>query len=340
MNVYFNENFWGCRKGRADRVPGKEIRTEKEFIWDGRMWRIPSFYVCEEGVVVDFCVRIPKEEIEAFLKKWRPKIEELTEEELPGVEQENPFSVDMPKEVRINGRKAEGFGGCGVSWIPPCLRDESEAQSANDIEEEMMEVYACDCRDGWKFVRMSVPWPEGVSAPVRSLTVRLKKAPVYDPGPHFRTDLGEEKKQVEFIHPRTGVKHTLTVQYMEQTGIPGTDLSELRSMKIRLQRIPTQLLTMFYTVEPKLSQGELRIYDCTGADPAVPEKGSAAAGISVIGGADGPTAVFFAGKTGAKDSRSEWSSACSSVRYEPVKTVEWRMEFWTESNEHMEIELL
>lgn len=337
MNVYFDENFWGCERERTDQTPGKKIPVEKEFVWDGRTWRIPAVYVCEEGLVVDFCIRIPAEEIEAFWKKWRPRIGKLSDEEQLCAEQENPLSLDVRTEVWIDGDRAEGWSGCGTSFIPPYLKDESEAHSASFIEEQMMEAYECDCRDGWKFERLSVSWPEGVQVPVHSLVFQLKKNPVSYPGPRFRTEPEEEKKQVKFIHPATGTEHILTVQSLEQIVLPEQDFSEIKSMRMRVRKTPTHLLTMFYTVEPGLPLYELQIFDCAESDPPVLEKETGAAGVSVIGGADGPTAIFFAGKTAT--GHKGWSSASSSLHYKPVSAVEWRMEFRVESSEKTEVKI-
>lgn len=338
MNVYFNENYWGCARTEPDRIPGKEIRVEKEFTWDKRRWRIPSVYVCQEGIVVDFCVRIPAEEIEAFLKKWSSRIGELTGEEELCLEQENPFHLDMREEIWINGEKAEGFSGCGTSWIPPILREEEEARSASDIEEQMMEAYACDCRDGWKFHRISVSWPEGVREPVRSLTVRLKKEPVCYAGPHFRAGMGEEKKQVKFSHPVTGKQHVLTVQKLEQTETPGLCPDQGPGGR-KILKSPTHLLVLFYTVEPELSRRELLIADCGESDPPVMERRTGAADVSIIGGADGPVAIFFAGKASSEAEQKNWQGACSSLHYEPVERAEWRMEFHVESDEEIKISI-
>lgn len=337
MNVYFDENFWGCMTDRENRVPGEKIRIEKEFAWDGRTWRIPAVYICEEGVVIDFCIRIPSEEIESFLQKWKPQMEEVTEEERVCAERENPFAADAKREVWMDGKKAEGWSGCGTSWIPVHLRDESEAQAASGIEEKMLEAYGCDCRDGWSFKRMSVRWPEGVRLPVHTLTLRLKKGAVYYPGPHFRTVRGEGKKQVKFIHPATGKEHILTVQSLEQAVLPDQDFSEIKFKRTKIRKIPAHFLVMSYSVEPKLPLHGLRLADCAESDRPKPEKETGAAAVSVIGGAGGPIAVFLAGKTGEKGGRKEWERVGSSLHYEPVDEAEWRMEFYAESREQTEV---
>lgn len=314
-------------KDRADKIPGEKVRIEKEFAWDGRTWRIPAVYICEEGVVADFCIRIPSEEIESFLKVR--------------AEQKNPFSVDAQKEVWMNGKKAGGWNGCSTFWIPAHLRDESEAQSVSDgIEGKILEAYECDCRDGWCFKRMSVSWPEGVQPPVHSLTFRLKKAPIYYPGLHFRTDFEEGKKQIEFLHPVTGTEHRLTVQALEQIVLSESDLSGIRSKGQKIRKLPTHFLTIYYTVEPEVPLQELRIADCAESDPPETERRTGKASVSVIGGKDGPVAVFFAGKVKTENERKDWKKACSSLHYEPVRAVEWRMEFWVESKERAEISIL
>lgn len=314
MNVYFDENFWGCKREQPGKIPGKKICIEKEFTWVGKLWRIPAVYVCEEGLVVDFCIRIPAEEIGNG----------------------NLFCLDADIKLWADGEEMEPELGCGVFFIPSSLLQE-EARSGEDAAELLMEAYGCDYREGWKFQRKSFAWTEGGKRPVHSLTVQLKKEPAYYPGPHFRTSLEDEKKCVEFIHPVTQAKHILTVQSLEQTVLPEQDFSGMQSGRLRILKAPANLLAMLYTVEPELSIKELQIYDCAESDPPVVERKTGAAGISVIGGADGPTSIFFAGKARSGKEQKNWKSVCSSLHYEPVEAVEWRMEFRVESEEQMEI---
>ncbi|MDE6896959.1 MAG: hypothetical protein K2P43_12395, partial [Lachnospiraceae bacterium] len=70
MNVYFEENYWGCLRERDGEEPGREIRLDAGFTWKGRPWQIPAVYVCRQGLVADFCGRIRPEEIQAFYEKW------------------------------------------------------------------------------------------------------------------------------------------------------------------------------------------------------------------------------------------------------------------------------
>ena len=93
---------------------------------------------------------------------------------------------------------------------------------------------------------------------------------------------------------------------------------------------------MEYTVEPELPLGEFCICDCAESDPPVMVRKKAAS-VAVIGGADGPTSIFFAGKHGEK--RENRRSVCSSVHYEPVEEVKWRTWFQVKSEERKEIKI-
>ena len=58
-----------------------------------------------------------------------------------------------------------------------------------------------------------------------------------------------------------------------------------------------------------------------------------AACVGIIGAADGPTAIFMAGK-------GEPCGTFSSLYFEPGKPVEWRMRFYEKRVEDLEVKLL
>ena len=65
--VYFDGNFWEpSGKGHA----GTELRLNKQFEWAGHHWIIPAVYSCNKGLVLDFCMCTPAEDIREFMKKW------------------------------------------------------------------------------------------------------------------------------------------------------------------------------------------------------------------------------------------------------------------------------
>jgi len=340
MNVFFGENYWGCRRGHTDKTPGTELRIEKEFIWGGRSWRIPAVYICREGIVMDFCVRIPAKEIEAFFRKWKPGTEEadLSEEEQERLERENPLSEDVfVEQLWMDGERADGWSGCGTSFVPPELLGDGEARAGDDMEAKMLEGYGCDCTDGWIFKRVSFAFPQGVQLPLCTLRLILKKASVYEPGPRFHTSVTSGEGGIEFFHPVTKKRHTLTIQKLEQSMIPESELSGNPFETIKLLKVPRHFLSMFYTVEPKLEPCGLQIYDCAQSDSPVLAEKNGTSSVQVIGGADGPSSAFLAFKP--RDSRGDWNSVYSSVHYKPVEDVEWGMRFRIKNEEKKSLKL-
>lgn len=113
---------------------------------------------------------------------------------------------------------------------------------------------------------------------------------------------------------------------------------------------PTHLTAMTYAVSPEISRRALQIQDCGGDRPRrilprdpedrfLPEAKNdmcvmaGASAIGIIGGADGPTAIFMAGK-------GEPRCTFSSLYFEPGKPVEWRMRFYEQRVEDLEVKLL
>lgn len=349
MNVVFGDNFWGSREaGGKHGHAGRKVPVEKTFFYGGRECRIPAVYLCPEGLVVDLCVKIPGDEVTAFFQKWTRdrRLSGLSEEELEIMEQENPFSINFHLHGELDGCELGDNMSCSAGWHPFSFQEE-EAISADGVEEEMMEEYGCDRDCGWNFIRTSLNFPEHFSGAPSRLTLTWKQWPRMCQGPHFTVGLDDQGKQVEFVHPSTGRRHVLTVRELEQDVLPGEMLPRTERLRLQVERFPDHYLAMGYTVEPELPAEAFFLRDCAGSDEPVRKKNTGAAAISVIagaavdgpekevsdesgcviGGADGPTAIFLAGKTGRKMAGPRVMGVCSSVHYEPVREVEWQMVF-------------
>lgn len=346
MNVIFGDNFWGSREagGKYDHT-GRKVPVEKAFFYGGRECRIPAVYLCPEGLVVDLCVKIPGDEVTAFFQKWTRdrRLSGLSEEELEIMEQESPFLLNFHLHGELDGCELGSNMSCSAGWHPFSFQGE-EAISADSVEEEMMEEYGCDRDCGWNFIRTSLEFPEHFSGAPSRLTLTWKQWPRMYQGPHFTVGLGDQGKQVEFVHPSTGRRHVLTVRELEQDILPGEMLPRTERLRMQVERFPDHYLAMGYTVEPELPAEAFFLRDCAKPDEPVRKRGKAAAvsviaGVAgdgleneasdgssfVIGGADGPTAIFLAGKKEPKHPRT--LGVCSSLHYEPVNEVEWRMVF-------------
>lgn len=345
MDVYFGENYWGESRGKR---PGRKVPVEKEFVWDGHKWRIPAFYICEEGIVVDLCARIPMKEVEEFLEKWsfarRSRAEDFTDEEIEQLERESPFIRNLAMQAEVDCCKLESDGWCGTGWHP----FSGEEEAVTETEEMLMNAYGCTCDSGWYFCRAHFRFPGtfdgGVGGRVSQLsgnsrhylTVFLEKEAENVPGPYFSSKAGETGKRIEFMHPVSGQLHVLTVEQCEQKCMEQIKEQENRMGPIRIRRVPTHYLHLKYTVEPDITEEELRVCDCESSDPPELEEGSGSASVGMIGGANGPTAIFFAGKY-EKEFRGR--QVYSALHYEPVEEVRWRMVFRVKEEEEMKVRM-
>ena len=103
---------------------------------------------------------------------------------------------------------------------------------------------------------------------------------------------------------------------------------------------PNHMLAMSYSLKPDITGRGFLIQDCNhGDNPRQKRNGTAedsalAAAIGIIGGADGPTAVFVGSHT------PKLHTACSSLHFEPVEKVEWRAVFSEKLMEDMDVCLI
>ncbi|MBU5625815.1 sodium ion-translocating decarboxylase subunit beta [Oscillibacter sp. MSJ-2] len=326
--VFYSGGFWG-RHGR-ERA-GREIPVRKSFSWADALWQVPAVYVCGKGLVADFCARVAPERIRAFLNKWDLSPERgeptLTDEQRMELEAENPLSLDVDTRMAVNGRALSGHHGCGIAWNP-CLPEEMQEREARDI----LAHYGLDPSYGWILLRRSFRWATSRPPVLRSLQATLRQEPLSLPGPRFHVSGAGDS--VSFTHPVTGARHTLVVDECAP--------QELSSDCFREEGtdVPTHLCLLRYHLLPDLPQDGFLVRDCRESDPPRPREGEAggsgfhgAAAVGVIGGADGPVAVFAAGGANPR-------AACSSLRFEPPPEVEWRVEFRVRTLPEQTVDLL
>lgn len=335
--VFFDGNFQGHGgKGRA----GKEVSIGKRFVWGEDVWHVPAVYLCGAGLVADLCREVDPERIRAFQEKWELKSwEELLSEGQKDdgtreqMDAENPMSSDFTARLWINGRLSPSMRGCSICWTPKsCLL---EGQENEPEAEQVLEHYGLAKDRGWALWRMAFPWTVRRRPVIRSVELDLEQRPAAFAGAHFETPkVGES---FSFCNPLTGAEHVLTVLAFEQRvlehGVFGMEGYEF----------PRHYSMLSYALTPELADREFSVRDCAGADapkrkeeaPFKP-KAKAAAGVAVIGGADGPTAIFMAGKgDGART-----HTACSSLHFEPADSVEWRMVFYQKLLEDVKVPLM
>lgn len=338
--VYFGSGFWK-HHGR-DRA-GDERIIGKSFEWNQRLWHIPAVYVCTAGLVVDFCIEIEPEQIKRFVQKAEAvgfDDTRLSPEEREELEAENPLNIDFYSKITVNGKELSLKNGCSMSWIPQdCL---PECMSNGEHEEVFawMEHYRLDTERGWVIYRQSFPWEYKRKPAIRKLCVSLEPRLTAITAGKFKNPKGGEC--ITVLHPQTGVEHVVRIQDISQQKIEhGESLEEK-------YECPEYYRMMSYTVTPDLSDREFSIADCCQSDEprrkqtAKEQKqgmaGSEACAIGIIGGADGPTAVFLAVKQPGGEEKLH--TACSGLRFEPVNDVEWKMVFRVKPCEAIKVELI
>ncbi|MCB8817066.1 hypothetical protein [Desulfosporosinus shakirovi] len=328
--VYFDGNFWGYH-GR-ERA-GKEISLARQFAWEDEVWHIPAIYTCTKGLVVDFCLQVPAERIRTFMDKWNLSIEndrttDFTDEQQMQIHAENPLAININPKVVLNGTVLSGAHGCGLSWNP-CFPE------GNGLEaKSVTQHYALDPAYGWVIWRSAFPWMKKRKPQITTLSVTLMQEPVAMSGPHFHVPAPGES--IGFTHPTTGAQHTLTVQEYERKEMSREHFGSQN------QEFPMHYTVMSYTLAPDLSDGAFTVTDCLPSDqprqkrtnPNEPQA-SGSICVAIIGGSDGSTAIIFGGS-----GQGKLHVACSSLHFEPVDDVEWRMVFHEKRREDVTVELI
>ena len=295
--VYFDGDFWGHRgKDRA----GKEIKLDKQFDWAGCHWVIPAAYSCSKGLVVDFCMRVDSESIRDFMKKWNldwenDSCENFTREQQMQMEWENPLCFNFKPCLKLNEKILQTTHGCAVSFNP-CLPD----GVINELEAKWaIDHYGLDSTYGWVICRDVFPWGTKHHPEINKLFLTMEQQPGQVPGSHFKVHAPGDSFM--FSHPVSGITHTLTVQEIEQQTVPQNSFGSDRWI------YPTHYIAMSYTLTPEPMEN-ISVFDCDEGDRPIevtpddhsfrPVGSSSCFVVGVIGGADGPTSIFLAGKLG------------------------------------------
>ena len=105
--VFYQGSLYG-HFGR-DRA-GKEIEINKNFLWGGENWLVPSVYICGKGLVADILKSVSVEDFRAFAEKFgldeADDPENFSPQRLAKAEAENPLGGGIYVTAKINGRES------------------------------------------------------------------------------------------------------------------------------------------------------------------------------------------------------------------------------------------
>lgn len=328
--VYFDGNFWG---NSGKERPGIEIPVQSHFHLNHREWYIPSIYSCSKGLVIDFCVEIPVKDIATFIDKWDLSPEndgrDFSQEQQEKIDAKNPMAVNISSEILLNGKIISNSHGSGLSWNPlfPEL---------NEIESHgFCRHYGLDQDSGWVIWRSAFPCQTKRKPSISSLSVIIKHDPMPIFGPDFNINvLGES---MEFINPITKKSHTLTLQEYEQQEIPTQGFGD------EDYDFPSHCMAMSYTISPDLEDESFSVRDCSSGDrprkkqlnPLEPEAAIDCFAVGLIGGSHSSGDITF-----NEAGQGKLRAVCSSLHFEPVEAVDWRIIFYEKPCEDMTVKLI
>ena len=289
MQVRYDSSLWSRGKG----LWGTPQPTNWQFEYAGANRFIPTVYRFAQGIVFDIITILDEAAYHAYIEKYEDKEAALTSLERRLAEQEHPYQAVPMQEIWINGKLvADAYSASSavsVSWLEQGL-ELAWARKAYTPILRSVSCFACE--------RFVVPWPAADSAMerfwryvrmarVQSLKLTTRSLERLIPlGIQFEVAAVDTRSPVSFIHPMTRVTHTLHIR-------------EAKSMELPSGRGDLFITQAMYDIEPGLPPGDSLQFDNTIHDARPTKKAFApcsAAAIGIIGGADGPTAVFAAHK--------------------------------------------
>lgn len=302
---------------------GKEQKINKRFCWNDEKWLIPSVFLSDSSLMINFCRETEPEQICAFMEKWNLLHENeshFTNEEIEQIEAEHPLRFRVTPKVTVNGTELKSSRGSGECWIPmSCLR---EGMSADADALRWLERYELDPEKGWSFWKSQFCLEESVDE-IRSLEIELIPERISIAGPHLAdAKVGD---YVNFAHPVTGTNHKLLVKDVE------TQMLTEKHFRDDDFEYPKHFAHMTFSVEPPLERNEFSVWDCAEGDRPRKKhdkkKSCGAMAVAVIGGEKGNQTTGI-------------HSAMSSLYFEPAEHVEWRIVFHVDTKEKMKVELI
>ncbi|MCM1044240.1 MAG: hypothetical protein NC417_01910 [Candidatus Gastranaerophilales bacterium] len=324
MDVYYNKNMW--EKGKPETKLAV-CPVNQSFLWEEQEIFIPAIYTGKAGAVLDVCAKISTADMTTFLKKWNyeRRMSLKTPEEFEQIDADNPGSREFAVDVCLDGTSLIRRMNSSVRWYPKNIiqMGNTNPTSIDEFEndksaEEWMEAYNCDRTCCWYFNRLSYDWRDEPILSPQNILLAFQANLISTTVGHFSTDASCNGKTITAVHPLTGQEYTLTLHECEQTRHSFTGI-ETKDMIY-----PEYSQILSYSITPEIDRNLFDIRDCVEGDKPR---------IRNTQREDGPTAIFMAGKSAASDKRT----ACSSLHFEPVPEVQWRMVFQIKPKDNMAI---
>ncbi|RCX16379.1 hypothetical protein DFR58_111128 [Anaerobacterium chartisolvens] len=291
MKVHYDSSLWDKKNG----IGGTAESTDWQFEHLGLTRHIPCIYKFANGIVFDLLTILDEDRLRAYYKKYSDMEERLSPVEKRCAAQEHPFRDINIKEIWIDGYRAEeGYSSSSCAYIP-FAGDGSELGEIREAYRSALNGAAC-----FSCSRFKIPYPKAPSILHKLLRMlRLGKVHnlklitheqrrFYPIELSFTLSEEEGEKSISFVHPATGITHTLYLRLGKPFELP-------KDAPIRQS---FHCMEASYEIQPPLVQNDRLKFDSSiSYTHALEENPSPeACSIGIIGGADGPTSIFVAGK--------------------------------------------
>jgi hypothetical protein len=292
MNVYFDDSIWQNGKGRR----GHRQAVGWSFEYAGMRCVIPAVYRFPKGIVFDILSFADGDALREYFKRYEHE-QSLSSAQRRCAEQEHPFQPVNIQEAWLDGTPVQGNVSYSHSIYVPWAGKDEGLQPLRRAYRRYLGAQPFACQ------RVRVEYPEscGFEALRRRLLpglinyMRLAVSAIerfYPLDIRFELPAGSAGTQVEFSDPVTKRPHTLYFGKTETTEFPLMS-GMSRSLYATLAA---------YELEPELPKGVSLVFDSSISASSTEEMRLAdkepggAAAIGIIGGADGPTAIFVGTK--------------------------------------------
>lgn len=315
MKVYYDSGLW--HEGPGTR--GVKQKVNWHFTYEDMRCVIPVLYRFPKGIVFDILIFTDEAKLQGFFEQY-PNEEALTVSQRQCAEQEHPLQPVPIHNIALNEKLAEN--GLSYSYTVSVSRMQRE--------EEMVQVqkaYPALLQDIPSFAcqRVCIDYPEAdhrIEKLLRCLRLnRIRSMRLFTGATQwfypldiqFELPIGNTDTQIEFVNPSTKEVHRL---YFNETRIQEFPFGLNTSRKL-------YTMLALYEIDPALPQGSAisfnssisyaphshvdsiqaasssESFELTGAMLKAADLehcGKSPAAIGIIGGADGPTAIFTATK--------------------------------------------
>lgn len=326
----FTENNRRCRYAKFVRI-GKSVRYPNGTL------HIPALYTTLNNCTVDMFFEIDSGKVKAYAEKYFAAGSEFSQTAVQNdlIAVENPLDIPYTAIVTVNNKPVEEVTMSFEPLIPAGILPDTPESNISAICTAVH--YGLNLSKILMFCRVSFPKSVVRKSKIKNVTLELRQIPYQVSGTRFKNPQSDDIIPIK--NPVTGEEFSLNIISCEKTELDleiNTDICD---------KIPRFYTALKYTVTPDTGNFEFDIQDCTPCDKSldaniftdgnnIPHNPNDVSAVAVIGGADGPTAVFCT----ASDSKSR--TATSSLKFEPPENIEWKAVFDIYTSEDITIDLI